>query len=110
MIRVTIEMLPGGDAAKARVLSVIEMAQIDNRSDGTADYAVAAMKAAPFAAPLFQAVQRGRATLVVGGGIAFAAGADADMLTGFVKSHERARGVHVLLARALRALGLEDNP
>jgi hypothetical protein len=109
MIRVTIEMLPGGDAADARVIGVIEMARVGPLA-GTADYVVAAMTRKPFAAPLLRARERGRVSFEAGALAGVVASADADMTIGVVEHHERALGVHALLARALRVLRLEDNP
>ncbi len=84
MIRVTFELLPHGDEAKARTIGVMEVANVSTRMDGTADYAVILKKTPPFRGALQEAI------------VAIAAG-----------HHRTQRGVYDLLYRALRACGLD---
>lgn len=108
MIRITFELLPGGDASRARTIGLMEIANVQTRLDGTADYAVVLTKTPPFTGALRAAWRRGRLTCddqVVNGAIA---GEDEEAIVALATGHHRTRrGVYDLLFRALRACGLE---
>lgn len=108
MIRITFELLPGGDESKARTIGIMEIANIQTRLDGTADYAVAMRKTPPFKGALREAWKKGR---VASDDVALnqaLAGEDEEMLVGLATGHHRTRrGVYDLLFRAMRACGLE---
>jgi len=112
MIRVTFEMLPRGNEAKAYTIGVMEVANVATRLDGTADYAVILKKTPPFRGALEDAWRKGRFTSsdgVVNGCIA---GEDKEAIVALAAGHHRTqRGVYDLLFRALRACGLDGrNP
>lgn len=98
MIRCTIELLPGGDESRARVIGLVEIANIGGTVElGT--YAVILKKTPPFAGALREAWRRGR----------YASGEDDEVIAGEVVGHHRTkRGVYDLLYRALKACGLES--
>lgn len=108
MIRVTFDLLPGGDASRARTIGVMEVANIATRLDGTADYAVVLKKSPPFAGALRLAWKKGQVTSddrALNGAIV---GEDEDLIVALATGHHRTRrGVYDLLFRALRACGLE---
>ncbi|MCE7028434.1 hypothetical protein [Jiella avicenniae] len=108
MIRVTFDLLPGGDEARARTIGIMEIANVATRLDGTADYAVALKKTPPFAGALRAAWKKGRVTsddAALNGAIA---GEDEKLITALVTGHHRTRrGVYDLLFRALVACGLD---
>lgn len=108
MIRVTFDLLPGGDANRARTIGIMEVANINMRLDGTADYAVVLKKTPPFAGALALAWKKGKVTSddrAINGAIA---GEDEELIVGLVNGHHRTRrGVYDLLYRALKACGLE---
>ena len=113
MIRVTFELMPGGDESRARTIGIMELANLRTNLDGTADYAVALRKTPPFAGALRQAWKRGRVSSDDAGPLnRVMAGEDDELITAFVEGHHRARrGVYDLLFRALRACGLDSrNP
>jgi hypothetical protein len=60
MIRVTFDLLPGGDETKARTIGIMEVANIKTYSDNTADYAVALKKTPPFNGALRLAWKKGK--------------------------------------------------
>jgi hypothetical protein len=97
MLRITIELLPGGNASRARTLGLMEVAN----SGGTAelgDYVAVLKKTPPFQGALKSAWRRG----VFEGGRD-----DAEVLAGRVVGHHRTqRGVYDLMLRALLACGL----
>ena len=109
MLRVTFELLPGGDESRARTIGIMELANIQTRLDGTADYAVALRKTPPFSGALRAAWKKGRVTsddAALNGALA---GEDEDMIVALATGHHRTRrGVYDLLFRALRACGLEE--
>lgn len=112
MIRVTFDLLPGGNEARARTIGVMEICNILTRPDGTADYAVAMKKTPPFAGALRAAWRNGRVTEgdhAINGALA---GEDEEMIIALAEGHHRTRrGVYDLLYRAMRACGLgERNP
>lgn len=109
MIRVTINLLPGGNADRARTIGIIEIANIETRMDGTADYAVALKKTPPFAGALKLAWKKGVASCDDKALNRIALFDDDELMTSFVQGHHRERrGVYDLLFRALRACGLDD--
>jgi len=107
MIRVTFDILPGGDESRARTIGIMEIANVSTRLDGTADYVVALKKTPPFAGALREAWRKGRLTSddrTINGAIA---GEDEALITALVEGHHRTRrGVYDLLFRALDACGL----
>lgn len=108
MIRVTFDLLPGGNEANARTIGIMEIANIVTRSDGTADYAVALKKTPPFAGALRAAWKKGRVTFDDKALNAALAGEDDELIIGLATGHHRTRrGVYDLLFKALRACGLE---
>jgi hypothetical protein len=60
MLRVTFDLLPGGDESRLRTIGLMEIANIKTRPDGTADYAVALKKTPPFSGALRLAWKRGK--------------------------------------------------
>jgi len=107
MIRVTFEILPGGDAQKARTIGLMEIANIAMHPDGTADYAVAMKKTPPFSGALRQAWKQGRVAYDDKSLNAVTAGEDDELLTAMATGHHRTRrGVYDLLYRAMVACGL----
>lgn len=108
MIRVTFDLLPGGDAARARTIGIMEIANIQTRLDGTADYAVALKKTPPFAGALRTAWKTGRVSSNDHALNAAIVGEDDDLIVALAEGHHRTRrGVYDLLYRALKACGLE---
>lgn len=108
MIRVTFEILPGGDASRARTIGIMEVAHLRQHLDGTADYAVALKKTPPFAGALHAAWKAGRASYGDHALNRVVAGEDEALLTALVEGHHRTRrGVYDLLFRALQACGLD---
>lgn len=102
MIRATLEMIPGGNEARARTIGLVEIANVGgDRIHG--DYVVVLKKTPPFRGALRAAWRRGRLP---------AAPDDFEILSGRVEGfHRQRRGSYDLLYRALRACGLEDrNP
>ncbi|NMG39853.1 hypothetical protein GRZ55_11415 [Chelativorans sp. ZYF759] len=108
MVRITFELLPGGDETKARTIGLMEIANVATYLDGTADYAVALKKTPPFRGALREAWRKGKLTSDdrrINGAIA---GSDEEGVTALVQGHHRTqRGVYDLLFRALKACGLE---
>ena len=112
MIRVTFDLLPGGDDARSRTIGIMEIANVTTRPDGTADYAVAMKKTPPFPGALRTAWKRGRVTsddVCLNGALV---GEDDELIVALATGHHRTRrGVYDLLFRAMRACGLhERNP
>lgn len=101
MIRVTFELLPGGDATRARVIGLLEIANIG----GTylfGDYLVTAKKTPPFKDALEAAWRRAQTIPTE---------EDEEVLVGRVEGHHRQRrGVYDLAYRALRDLVGSRNP
>jgi hypothetical protein len=107
MIRVTFELLPGGNEAKARTIGIMEIANIKTYTDGTADYAVAMKKTPPFAGALKAAWKKGRVGSDDVALNSVVSGDDDDLITGLATGHHRTRrGVYDLLYRAFIACGL----
>jgi hypothetical protein len=112
MIRVTFELLPGGDESRARRIGLMEIANVKTHLDGTADYAVVMTKTPPFAGAFRAAWRKGRLTCddaTVNGAVA---GEDETAIVALATGHHRTRrGVYDLLYRACLACGLaERNP
>lgn len=107
MIRVTFELLPLGDATRARTIGIMEIANIKTYADGTADYAVSMKKTPPFAGALKAAWKKGRVgsdDVALNSAIS---GEDEELITGLATGHHRTRrGVYDLLYRAFIACGL----
>ena len=107
MMRVTIEILPGGSEERARTIGLIEIANVGGDAS-RGDYAVVLKKTPPFAGALKAAWRRGimghddiKVTGVVEGDFD-------DVMTGSVVGHHRTRrGCYDLLYRALVACGME---
>jgi hypothetical protein len=110
MIRVTFELLPGGDARRARTIGLMEIANLRTHANGTADYAVVLTKCPPFKGALKAAWRKGLVKSDADGVIAqVTAGEDSDCMTAFISGHHRnRRGVYDLAFRALRACGLTE--
>lgn len=107
MIRVTFELLPGGDESQARTIGQMEVANIGAHLDGTADYAVVLKKTPPFNGALKAAWKKGRVAYDDRALNAVTAGEDEELITALVEGHHRTqRGVYDLLYRALVACGL----
>lgn len=108
MIRVRFELLPGGREEGARTIGLMEIANIETRRDGTADYAIILKKTPPFAGALRAAWRKG---VLKADDVKIAAideGEDADIITARVSGHHRTRrGVYDLAFRALAACGLD---
>ncbi|VFU07913.1 hypothetical protein [Methylocella tundrae] len=108
MIRVTFDLLPGGDADRARTIGIMEIANIGIHGDGTADYAVALKKTPPFAGALRAAWKKGKVSSDDTALNAVMAGEDDELITALATGHHRTRrGVYDLLFRALRSCGLD---
>ncbi|WP_420104108.1 hypothetical protein [Bosea sp. (in: a-proteobacteria)] len=108
MIRVTFELLPHGDEARARTIGIMEVAHLRELLDGTADYAVALKKTPPFAGAMRAAWKSGRVTYGDRALNGVIAGEDEELITALVTGHHRTRrGVYDLLFRALKACGLD---
>jgi len=108
MLRVTIDLVPGGDEERARTIGRMEIANIKTREDGTADYVVILTKTPPFSGALRAAWRKGKLTCddrLINGAVA---GEDDDMIVAIATGHHRSRhGVYDLLFRALCACGLQ---
>ncbi|EHK56864.1 hypothetical protein [Allomesorhizobium alhagi] len=108
MIRVTFEMLPRGNADKARTIGIMEIANVACYLDGTADYAVILKKTPPFSGALDAAWKKGKLTAEQGVINGVMAGEDEETITALAQGHHRTqRGVYDLLYRALKACGLD---
>lgn len=109
MIRVTFELLPGGDESRARTIGIMEIANVETRLDNTADYAVVLKKTPPFAGALNEAWRKGKVTAEGSSHLnRLVAGEDDELIVAEVRGHHRTRrGIYDLAFRALRACGLE---
>lgn len=107
MIRATFELLPRGDESRARVIGVMEIANIATRLDNTADYAVILKKTPPFKGALHEAWRKGRLTSddsAINGAVC---GEDEELIVAVAEGHHRSRrGIYDLFYRALLACGL----
>lgn len=108
MIRITFEMLPGGDESRKRTIGLMEVANVATYLDGTADYAVMMTKTPPFAGALKAAWKKGRITYSDRALNGVIAGEDDELITALAQGHHRTqRGVYDLLFRCMRACGLD---
>ena len=107
MIRCTIELLPGGNEARARTIGLVEIANIGGTQD-VGNYAVVLTKTPPFAGALKAAWRKGRLTKDGEEVSGIMTGEDDEIIAGIVEGHHRTkRGVYDLLYRALKSCGLE---
>lgn len=98
MIRVTIELLPGGDAERAKVIGQIDIANIGVSPSNLGTYAVVLKKMPPFSGALKHAWKTG---------IYNGKAEDEEVMQGIVEGHHRTRrGVYDLLYSALVSCGL----
>jgi hypothetical protein len=108
MIRITFELLPRGNEAQARVIGLMEIANIGVKLDGTANYAVVLKKTPPFRGALVEAWKKGKVSSDNQVINAVVAHEDEELITALAAGHHRTqRGVYDLFFRALRACGLE---
>lgn len=108
MIRVTFDLLPGGDAGRARTIGIMEIANLKTYADGTADYAVALKKTPPFEGALRLAWKKARVRSSDFALNDVIAGEDEELITALATGHHRTRrGVYDLLYRALAACWLD---
>ena len=108
MIRCTIELLPGGDQSRTRIIGLVEIANIGG-SPEISEYAVVLKKTPPFAGALKDAWRRGRLQCGDVTLVAVAEGEDDDIIAARVAGHHRTRrGSYDLFYRALKACGLEN--
>jgi len=108
MIRVTFEMLPHGNEGKAYTIGVMELANVQTRLDGTADYAVILKKTPPYKGALRDAWRKGRFTHDDQGVNGCVAGEDEEAIVALAAGHHRTKlGVYDLLFRALRSCGID---
>lgn len=106
MMRVTIEIVPGG-VGEARTIGVIEFANLTLHADGTSDYAVVLKKTPPFKGALTHAWRKGTVTNSDRHLDSVICGEDEELITAFAAGHHRTkRGVYDLLYRGLVACGL----
>jgi len=100
MIRCRIELLPGGDESRVRLIGVVEIANIGG-TIALGNYSVVLKKTPPFPGALRAAWKRG-----------LLKGEDDDAIAVTVEGHHRTqRGSYDLLYRALKACGLDKrNP
>lgn len=112
MIRCTIEMLPGGDASRARTIGLVEIT-----NDGTSlsptygNYVVSLKKTSPFAGALALAWRSKKVATDQDGNITKRIDGlqedDEIAVSSFAGMHRTQRGVYDLLYRALCACGLD---
>lgn len=100
MLRCEIKLLPGGDESRARLIGVVEIANIGGTHQ-VGNYSVVLKKTPPFPGALRAAWKRG-----------LLKGEDDDAVAVTVEGHHREkRGSYDLLYRALKACGLDKrNP
>lgn len=111
MIRVTFELLPGGDASRARTIGLMEICNIGVNGE-LGEYAVVLKKTPPFNGCLKQAWRKG--LLSTGSATVDGArpGEDEEAIIARVSGHHRSRrGIYDLAYSALVACGLgKRNP
>lgn len=108
MIRVTFDLLPGGDETRTRTIGVMEICNLKTHPDGTADYGIAMKKTPPFTGALRAAWRKGKLSFGDRAVNAVMAGEDDETLIAMASGHHRTkRGVYDLLFRAMRACGLD---
>jgi hypothetical protein len=99
MLRCTIEILPGGDETRARVIGCVEIANVGGDVK-TGNYSVVLKKTPPFKGALREAWRKGTYKLGY---------EDEEVIIQGVEGHPRSsRGSYDLLYRALKACGLES--
>lgn len=110
MIRITFELLPGGDARRARTIGLMEISNLRTHPNGLADYGVVLTKCPPFKGALKAAWRKGMLKSDADGVICdVLGGEDSEAMIAHVTRHHRTRrGVYDLAYRALRALGLDE--
>lgn len=100
MIRVTIDLLPGGNEATKRTIGLVEISNDMTGTHEVGNYAVVLTKTPPFKGALKAAWKRGMLS---------PGHEDAEVMVGAVEGHHRTkRGVYDLLYRALKSCGLES--
>jgi hypothetical protein len=96
VLRCRIELVPGGDETRARLIGVVEIANVGGTAE-LGNYSVVLKKTPPFAGALRAAWKRG-----------LLKGEDDDAIASTVEGHHRTqRGSYDLLYRALKACGLD---
>ena len=100
MLRCTIELVPGGDETRKRVIGLVEIANVGG-TVAMGNYSVVLKKTPPFSGALRAAWKRGLLNAE-----------DDDAIAASVEGHHRTlRGSYDLLYRALKACGLDSrNP
>jgi hypothetical protein len=110
MIRVTFDLLPGGDAARARTIGLMEICNIGGTPE-VGEYAVVLKKTPPWAGALKAAWKKGKVT--AGAQVdGCRTGEDEEDVVARVSGHHRSRrGVYDLVYSGLVACGLgKRNP
>lgn len=99
MIRVTIDLLPGGDESRTKTIGQIDIANIGTSPSNHGTYSVVMKKTSPFRDALKTAWKKG---------VYDAKTEDDEIMQGLVEGHHRSRrGVYDLLYSALRACGMD---
>jgi hypothetical protein len=107
VIRVTIELLPGGYEAAKRTIGLIEITRTRLLPGNYGEYAVVLKKTPPFTGALRMAWRRGLLTADAGTVTGGDPGEENDLLVARLGGYHRTRrGVYDLLYLALRACGL----
>lgn len=111
MIRVTFELLPGGDASRARTIGLMEICNIGTTADNIGTYAVVLKKSPPWAGALKAAWKKGQVSGINSVEDA-RPGEDEEAIIARVGGmHRERRGVYDLAYLALAACGLSKrNP
>ena len=96
MLRCRIELVPRGDESRARLIGIVEIANVGGTRE-VGNYSVVLKKTPPFPGALRAAWKRG-----------LLKGEDDDAIAATVEGHHRTkRGSYDLLYRALKACGLD---
>jgi hypothetical protein len=107
MIRCTIELLPGGDEERARVIGLVEICNIGGTHE-RGNYAVVLRKTPPFAGALKAAWRKGVLKAGEHAINSVQVSEDDEIIAANVEGHHRTkRGSYDLLYRALVACGLD---
>lgn len=106
MLRVTIEILPGGDVHSRKTIGSIDIANIFTYENDLADYAVAIKKTPPFGNAMFDAYEAYKIDYEKGY-LRYVEEYDGpDLTTGKVKKHNRIKeSAYTLLRKSLQNLG-----
>ena len=108
MIRVTIELIPGGFEAGKRTIGLIEIARSKLLPGNYGEYVVCLKKTPPFTGALKAAWRQGRLKYEETVLVDCEPGEESEtLLSKFGGYHRTRRGVYDLLYLALRACGLE---